>query len=135
MPKIFRPLIGYTTEFTVATNKVVHATDNNANPRKFTSSGSLSEDELVVLSVEAARKAAAAFKAGNRTFLLLIDDLGGIFPDPAFPAGSLDSSLMVVESVSDAAQAAKPAKPKKPAAKPKKPATKLKQPAAKKAKK
>jgi hypothetical protein len=142
MPARPTPVIGYTIEFTVATNKVVHATDNNNRPNKFTSSPTLAEDELVELCREVVEKAAAAFQNTQRTFELQIDERGQIFRDRSFPL-SLPAGFALAGPSAEAAgprgtSAVKPKtrKPKNVRAKPKPAATKPKRkPISRKAKK
>jgi len=78
------PVRAYTIEYTVTTNKVVYATNDNGNPQKYESAAQLSEDEVGDLCQEVVNKAIAAFKAGQETFSLMITLAGKIYPDPAF---------------------------------------------------
>jgi hypothetical protein len=84
LPKTAKPtpVIGYTIEYTVTTNKVVYATDDNTSPRKYESSGQLSEDDVGDLCREVVEKAIAAFAATQPTFDLMITPSGKIYPDP-----------------------------------------------------
>jgi hypothetical protein len=79
-----KPVRAYTIEFTVTTDKVVYATDDNGNPKKYESAAQLSEDEVGDLCREVVNKAIAAFNAGQETFGLMITPAGKIYPDPAF---------------------------------------------------
>ena len=85
-PKSATPtsVIGYTIEYTVATNKVVHATDDNSIPKKYVHSPSLSVDELNGLCLEVVAKAINAYNIGQAKFDLLITPAGKIYPDPGF---------------------------------------------------
>jgi hypothetical protein len=78
------PVLGYSIEYTVATNKVVYATDDNSQPQKYESSGQLSDDDVGALCLEVVVKAIKAFKAGQDTFRLMITPAGKIYPDPGF---------------------------------------------------
>jgi hypothetical protein len=101
MPAKPTPVIGYTIEFTVATNKVVHATDNNTQPRKYNSSPTLTEDELVVLCREVVEKATVAYRNGQRTFILLIDERGYILRDRAFQLANTSGSPLIGSRAED----------------------------------
>jgi hypothetical protein len=135
------PVIGYTIEFTVATAKIVHATDNNKQPNMYTSSPTLSEDELVELCREVVEKAAAAYQNTQRTFNLLIDERGYILRDKTFSlppsrVGLAGPSAEEEATEEDSVVEPKTRKPKKANAKPKPAATKPKRtPTARKAKK
>jgi hypothetical protein len=84
LPKTAAPtaVIGYTIEYTIATNKVVYATNDNAHPKKYESSSLLSEDEVSLLCEETVTKANLAFAAGNPDFKLMITPAGKIYNSP-----------------------------------------------------
>lgn len=100
------PVIGYTIQFTVATAKIVHATDNNAQPNKYTSSPTLTEDDLVELCREVVQKAAEAYQNGQRTFDLLIDERGYILRGSSFSLSAAPAAF--APAGSRAATAAQP---------------------------
>ena len=86
LPKTAKPtpVKSYSIEYTVTSNKVVYATDDNDKPQKFESAPSLSEDEVGDLCVETVLKAIRAFKAVQPTFNLMITPSGKIYLDPSF---------------------------------------------------
>jgi hypothetical protein len=136
------PVTSYTIEFNVASRvgKVVHATDDDNQPNKYTSSPSLSEDELVELCREVVGKAAAAYQHTQRTFDLLIDQRGYILRErsssPSLLAGFGLAGPVAEAAVPREASADKPKVRKPKRAKPKPAATKPKRtPTARKAKK